>query len=43
LLEVPLDDVYPLVLEPAVLRTRLWVQRLAAEALSRIAPAAAGQ
>lgn len=40
LLEVPLADAYPLVLEPTVVRTRLWVQRLAAEALNRIAPAA---
>jgi Fic/DOC family protein len=40
LLEVPLDDAYPLILEPTVVRTRLWVQRLAAEALNRIAPAA---
>jgi prophage maintenance system killer protein len=41
LLEVPLDDAYPLILEPTVVRTRLWVQRLAAEALNRIAPAGA--
>jgi hypothetical protein len=40
LLEVALGDAYPLILEPAVLRIRLWVQRLAAEALTRIAPAA---
>ncbi len=39
LLEVALDDAYPLILEPAVLRIRLWVQRLAAEALNRLAPA----
>jgi hypothetical protein len=38
LLEVALDDAYPLILEPTVLRIRLWVQRLAAEALSRLAP-----
>jgi Fic/DOC family len=43
LLEVPLDDAYPLILEPTVVRTRLWVQRLAAEALGRIAPAARDQ
>lgn len=43
LLEVALDDAYPLVLEPAVLRIRLWVQRLAAEALSRIVPPPAGE
>lgn len=43
LLEVPLDDAYPLILEPTVLRTRLWVQRLAAEALNRIVTAAQDQ
>lgn len=40
LLEVALGDAYPLVLEPAVVRIRLWAQRLAAEMLNRIAPAA---
>jgi hypothetical protein len=40
LLEVALDDAYPLILEPTVLRTRLWVQRLAAQALLTLAPAA---
>jgi len=39
LLEVALDDAYPLILEPTVLRTRLWAQRLAAEALNRLVPA----
>ena len=38
LLEVALEDAYPLILEPTVLRIRLWVQRLAAEALSRLVP-----
>jgi hypothetical protein len=33
LLEVALDDAYPLILEPAVLRIRLWVQRLVTTAL----------
>ncbi len=33
LLEVALDDAYPLILEPAVLRIRLWVQRLLATVL----------
>jgi hypothetical protein len=38
LLEVALDDAYPVVLEPATLRIRLWVQRLIAEALEPIMP-----
>jgi len=41
LLEVPLSDAYPLVLEPTVLRIRLWVQRLLGEALESTASAAA--
>jgi Fic/DOC family len=41
LLEVALDDAYPLVGEPAEIRIRLWVQRLVSEALLRITPAAA--
>ena len=36
LLEVALDDAYPVILEPATLRIRLWVQRLIAEALEPI-------
>jgi prophage maintenance system killer protein len=38
LLEVALDDAYPVILEPATLRIRLWVQRLIAEALEPIMP-----
>ena len=38
LLEVALDDAYPLIREPAALRIRLWVQRLAAETLDRLTP-----
>lgn len=41
LLEVPLADAYPLVLEPTGLRIRLWAQRLLTEALAPIMPAAA--
>lgn len=41
LLEVPLADAYPLVLEPTALRIRLWAQRLLTEALAPILPAAA--
>lgn len=41
LLEVALDDVYPLVLEPAVLRVRLWAQRLLAEGITPVLAAAA--
>ena len=40
LLEVALDDTYPLILEPAEVRVRLWVQRLLAQALEPIVPAA---
>jgi Fic/DOC family len=38
LLEFALTDVYPLVLEPASLRARLWVQRLLTAALEPILP-----
>lgn len=38
LLEVAVDDAYPLILDTAVLRIRLWVQRLAAEALDPLTP-----
>ncbi len=38
LLEVALADAYPLVLEPAALRVRLWAERLLAEALAPILP-----
>lgn len=38
LLEVALADAYPLVLEPAALRIRLWAKRLLAEALAPIMP-----
>lgn len=36
LLEVTLADAYPLVLEPTVLRVRMWAQRLLGEALAPI-------
>jgi len=39
LLEFALTDVYPLVLEPASLRIRLWVRRLLNDALAPILPA----
>jgi hypothetical protein len=38
LLEVASADVYPLVLEPVVVRVRLWAQRLLAEALAPVLP-----
>jgi prophage maintenance system killer protein len=39
LLEVALDDAYPVILEPAELRIRLWVRRLVGQALEPIMPA----
>jgi len=38
LFEASLSDVYPLVLEPAVVRVRLWAQRLLAEVAAPMPP-----
>jgi hypothetical protein len=38
LLEFAISDVYPLVLEPASLRIRLWLQRLLGDALAPVLP-----